>query len=388
VAPNLAPPTHQAGLLPVCSLSNCPTFLMRDITVRKFQILLLTGAALAALVAPALAQTSQAKKPAPQSPDPRVDALERQLRDIEQHLAEIKAKQTESNNGAAVTDLRRSTSDQYKVLNDRLDNQAHVAINDGRLTVASPNRDFTLSLGGLVQFDYGYFAQGKNPSSVDLNSGSNFRLAQLGLSGTAWRDWSYNFIYDFGGNGVEKNGYIFLAYIQYDGLKPFGFRVGAFPPPVGIGDATPPSELLFLERPSAVDITRNIAGAPGREGVSVYAQGDSYLLSLAYTGKKAQDPATFDEQQALVGRASWLAVSNSDVKWLLDADVTHVFRLADTAPNTTAPNSFSFSNGTELAVDASKTVNTGNIDAGQVTEYGFETAATYGGLWPGRLVPL
>lgn len=342
---------------------------------KSFASFLLAGTVLSA---PAYAA---AKKPAPPPPDPRIGVLEQQLRDVQQQLAEIKGSQGVNDYSVAVVDLKRSTSDQYADINKRIDAQTRVGLDNGRLTVASADGAFTFSLRSLIQFDYGYFAQGKNPASVDLNSGSNFRRAQFGFVGTAWRDWSYNFTYDFGGYGVEKNGFIYSAYIEYDGFKPFGIRIGDFAPPAGVEDSTGSGDLIFPERTASVDIARNIAGAPGREGVSIFAQGDNYLFSLAYTGKKSTDAATFDAQQALVGRASWLAVNNSDVKWLLDANVTHVFRLADTAPNTTAPNSITFSNGPEVAVDASKTVNTGTIDAGKVTEFGFETAGTYAGFY-------
>ena len=341
----------------------------------KFPASLVAGVALIALSAPALAQT---QKPAH---DPKIDALEQRLRDLEQRLNEIKAAQTRNDNTAAVVDLKRSTSNQYKDLSNRLDNQTHVAINDGHLSFASANGDFTLSLKSLVQFDYGYFSQGRHPASVELNSGSNFRRAQIGLVGTAWRDWSYNFTYDFGGNGVEKNGYIYYAYIEYDGLKPFAIRAGAMTPFLAIEDSTGSGDLLFLERPSSVDIARNIGGAPGREGVEAFAQGDTYLVSLAYTGKKATDAATFGAQEAVLGRASWLAVNQSNVKWLLDGHFTQVLHPADAVANTNTSNFLSFSNGTELAVDASKTVNTGNIDARRATEFGFESAAEYDGLY-------
>jgi len=258
--------------------------------------------------------------------------------------------------------------------------QTRTTLPNGRLTFASPDGQFSLSLRSLVQFDYGYFAQGKNPAGVDLNSGSNFRRAQIGVQGTAFKDWSYNFIYDFGGNGVEKNGYIYYAYLQYDGLGPFHARVGALAPFAGIEDATGSADLLFLERPSVTDVARNVGGSPGREGIDLFVQGDTYLLSVAYTGKKTTDAATFDAQQAVVTRASWLAYTDSSVKWLVDANLSHVFKTADTAPNSNL-NNFSFSNGPELAIDASKTVNTGNIDANKVTEFGFETAATYAGFY-------
>jgi phosphate-selective porin OprO/OprP len=326
--------------------------------------------------APALAA---AKAP---PPDPRIGFLEQELRDVQQQLAEIKSQHNNSSaNSSALEELKRNTSAQYADTRKRLDNQTKVGLDNGRLTFVSANGDFSLSLRSLVQFDAGYFSQGKNPPVVDLNSGTNFRRAQFGFVGTAWRDWSYNFTYDFGGNGIEKNGYIYTASLEYDGFKPFGVRIGAFAPPAGLDDSTGSGDLFFLERASASDIARNIAGAPSREGINAFVQGGNYFFSISYTGKKATDAATFDAQQAVVTRASWLAVNHDDLKLLLDADVTHVFKLADAAANTNTSNFFSFSNGTEVAIDGSKTVNTGNIDANQVTEFGLEMAAAYAGLY-------
>jgi phosphate-selective porin OprO/OprP len=344
--------------------------------------LLLSGAALIALSAPTFAA---AKKPA--ASDPRIGILEQQLRDVQLQLSQIKGAQAGIDSSAALSDLKRSTSAQYSDVNHRLDAQTKVGLDNARLTVASANGDFTISLRALVQFDAAYFAQGKNPASVDLNSGTNFRRAQLGFSGTVLRDWQYNFLYDFGGYGVENRGYIYNAYIEYDGLKPFFFRVGAYTPAEGIEDQTSSGELIFPERTAAVDISRNLAGAPSREAASIYAQDDNYLVSISYTGKSTKDGTstgasvgTFDSQQALVGRASWLAVSNPEVKWLLDGHVTQVLKLADTSASPAA-NVIRFSNGPEVATDASKTVDTGTIDAKGVREFGFETAATYAGFY-------
>ena len=242
-------------------------------TIRR---LFLASAALALFSLPALA----ASKPAP-TPDPetaaRLESLQRAVNDLNAQLQQVKAAQSAADNSAALSDLKRSTSDQYTDLSGQIaqvgKGAPKVSLDNSRLTVASADGRFSLSLRSLVQFDYGYFAQGKNPASVDLNSGSNFRRAQLGVAGTAWRDWSYNFTYDFGGNGVEKNGYIYYAYVQYDGLAPFHARVGAMTPFLGIEDSTGSGDLLFLERASAQDVARNIAGSPGREGIDLFAPG-------------------------------------------------------------------------------------------------------------------
>ena len=344
--------------------------------------ILLTGAALIALSAPSFAA---AKKATPPPSDPRIGVLEQQLRDVQQQLAEIKGSRGANDYSAAVVDLKRSTSDQYVDINNRIDAMAKAGVDNGRFTIASANGAFSLSLRALVQFDLGYFAQGKNPASVDLNSGTNFRRAQLGFQGTAFRDWSYNFLYDFGGYGVEGRGYIYNAYIQYDGLKPFGFRIGAYTPSEGQEDQTGSGDLFFPERAASVDVARNIAGAPSREAASIFAQGDSYLVSLSYTGKKTGDGTstgaavgTFDAQQSLIGRAAWLALATPEAKWLVEGHITDVLKLADPTPSTgPTANVIRFSNGPEVAVDASKTVDTGNIDAKGVREFGFETAGTY-----------
>ncbi|MBA2588813.1 MAG: hypothetical protein H0U98_09335 [Alphaproteobacteria bacterium] len=328
--------------------------------VRKVILLVMAAAWLAG---PSFAQT----------PNPRLDRLEQQLRDVQQQLAQIRHKPDD----AALADLRRSTAAQHADLEKRLAARPRVGLDNGRLSFASADGDFTLSLRGLIQYDTGYFAQGKNPPNVDLNSGTNFRRAQIGFFGTAWRDWSYNFTYDFGGRGVEKRGFVYIGYLEYDGLKPFGFRIGAFPPPAGLDDATPGADLVFLERSASADTAGNIAGAPGREGASIFVQGERYFLSASLTGKRSIDAATFDAQQAIVTRAAWLALDRGDVKWVLDAGFTRVFKVADTAPNTSA-NSFSLSSEAELTVDSSKTVDTGAVDAKSVTAWGLETALNDG----------
>lgn len=342
--------------------------------------LLLAGSAAAALAAPASA--AAAKKSA--ASDPRIGVLEQQLRDVQLQLRQIKAAQADADSSAALADLKRSTSAQYADINHRLDAQPKASISNGRVSFASADGGFTLALRALVQFDTGYFAQGKNPASVDLNSGTNFRRAQLGFQGTVYNDWAYNFIYDFGGYGVENRGYIYNAYIEYDGLRPFGFRIGAYTPAEGLEDQTSSGDLLFPERATSVDVARNLGGAPSREAASIFAQGESYLVSLSYTGKKSGDGTstgaavgTFDAQEAVIGRAAWLAVSEPEVKWLVDGHITEVLKLSDAAASP-ALNAIRFSNGPEVAVDASKTVDTGNIDAHHVREFGFESAGEYG----------
>jgi len=161
---------------------------------------------------------------------------------------------------------------------------------------------------------------------------------------------------------VENRGYIYNAYVEYDGLKPFYFRAGAYTPFLGQEDQTGSGDLFFPERAAAVDVSRNIAGAPSREAASIWAQGDNYLVSLSYTGKKTTDGTstgaavgTFDAQQSIIGRAAWLAYSDSSAKFVLDGHITEVLKLPDPSAGPAA-SVLRLSNGPEIAVDASRTV--------------------------------
>jgi len=310
--------------------------------------------------------------------DARLDALETRLREIQRQLDDLKAASSKDGDKAALKEIAQGAAGQAAALRKKMQAQPAVSLHNGRLSVVSADGAFSLALRATVQFDAGYFSQGRNPPGVDLNSGTNFRRAQLGVVGTLWRDWSYNFTYDFGGSGTENRGYVYRAYIQYDGVAPLAFRVGAFSAFDSIEDATGGANLALMERPSAVTIARAIAGGSGREGAEIFAQGERYLVSLALTGGKTTDAATFDEQQGLVGRVAWLAVDRDEIKWLLNADATHVFRLADVAPGPASPNMVELSNGPEISVDGSRTVDTGLLDARHVTEFGMETALNLG----------
>ena len=117
--------------------------------------------------------------------DSRVQQLEQDIQDLQ----------------AQVADLKRSTADQYADVQSQQAKGVKVTINNGRPTITGD--DFTFSLRALVQYDSAYYGQGKVPAGTDFSSGNNFRRARFGFEGTAFKDWSYQFIYDFGGSGLE-----------------------------------------------------------------------------------------------------------------------------------------------------------------------------------------
>jgi len=258
----------------------------------------------------------------------------------------------------------------------------------GRPTITASDGRFSLALRALGQFDTAYYMQSARaallPSGKDLSSGGNFRRVYLGLTGTLFGDWSYNFNYDFGGSGgTETPGHIQSVYLEYDGLKPFGVRVGAFPPSASLEDNTSPADTPFLERNSPADLARNIAGGDGRDAFAIFYAGDQLYGSLAYTGDKIADSSVFDEQQALIGRLSYLFTSSDDLKVVGSANGSYVFKIADTAAGGNAARAITLSDPPELTVDdaGTKLITTGTLNAESVTQWGVEGAVQSDSLY-------
>jgi len=309
--------------------------------------------------------------------DARVRALEEQVQDL----------------SAQVQDLKRSSSDQYTDIQNRQAQAVKVAITNGRPTIASADGDFSAAFRALVQFDWGYYSQSKSATALpaaygpDLSSGSNFRRVYLGLQGKLFGDWSYNLNFDFGGSGgTETPGHVQSVYLQYDGFAPWAFRVGAYPPPANIEDGTASGDTIFLERNSPSNLQRGLAGGDGRDAVSLLYTGDKLFAAASYTGGKVQDSAVFDEQQAVVGRISYLLWSGPEAHFLIGANGTHIFKLPDAVangspnlgntPGATALNSITLSDPPELTVDSNgiKLANTGALSANHLTQWGVEAA--------------
>jgi phosphate-selective porin OprO and OprP len=360
------------------------------ISHKALRATLLAGAALVFL-----APSAQAAK---KHHDSEIEELKREVRALSAQVEELKGKQGSTaaqpapvdNSGpsnadlqAQVEDLKRSTSAQYADVQAQQAKQPKATIDNGRLAISSADGKFTAAVRALGQYDSAYYmqsAQALKTGAPDLSSGSNFRRAQLGLQGKVFGDWSYFFNYDFGGSGgTESPGRIQSLFVEYDGLKPFAVRIGAYPPSAGLEDATSSADTIFLERNSPSDAARNIAGGDGRDAVSLLYTGDQFFASLSYTGDKVQDTGIFDEQQSFLGRIADLVYSDDDFKVALSASGTYVFKFGDTSPNDDATRPFTLSDPPEITVDdtGSKLVSTGSLNTQHVTQWALEAGAAY-----------
>ena len=350
---------------------------------KGFRAALLAGAA-------ALAFAPQAHA-AGKTADAKIDALQQQVQQLNAELQDLKQQQAaeaqqqadQPDVQSAIVDLKRSTSAQYADIQAQRAQDTQVTLKNGRPTFTSGDGNFSISLRTLVQYDTAYYGQSRVAApNIDFSSGSNFRRARFGASGTLFKDWSYEFIYDFGGSGVEGST-ISSAFIQYDGFGPVHIKLGAYAPPEGFEDQTSASDLVFLERAQPTDVARSIAAADGRDAATIFAYDDNYFAALSYTGGVVGDAAVFDEQQSLVGRVAYRFIKTADANFAIGADTSYVFSLADTAAGANSPSAFRLRERPELNVDSNniRLVDTGAFDAAHVWEWGVEAAGNWQNLY-------
>lgn len=341
---------------------------MVELMLRKTSALV--GASWLAFAGIASAQTTDAAREA------RIEALEQALADIQAQLNDLK-----ESSSADVAEVRRVASE-----------QPVVTIANGRPTIASANNEFRFAVRGMAQFDAAYYDQdspstpdnrrGDASNAGDLNSGANFRRARLGIEGTVFRDWNYALTYEMGGTGSEA-AQLNQAYIEYAGWRPWEtaapirFRVGAWATPTGLEDATSNTESVFLERAAAAELVRGIAGGDGRSGFGVFANGDRWYASGVLTGATVGNSGEFDEQTGYLARLAWLPLRGQNSAVHVGANVSGVIDPADTDASSADQQRVRLRERPELRNDTQRFVDTGNINADGVLQYGVEL----GGYW-------
>ena len=334
----------------------------RGFFVMAWKNRLLAGAALTAIAWPGLA--------AAQDENARIQALEAQVEALAQQIADLKA-QSAASVAAVRADALATTA----------------SIPNGKPTIASADGKFSATLHGVMQLDAAkYFQDDTLPTAVtvrDLNSGTNFRRARIGVDGKVFGDFDYNILFDFGGSGAEDAGRVQELWVQYSGFKPLRFRVGAFAPPLGLEDAASTNGALFPERPAAADIARGLAGGDTRIGAGVIGNGDHWFASAIVTGAlvssfnstaTAFNPAVSDEQLGYALRVAGTPLHGYD--WLVHvgANASVIAQPADAGATAAPRYGVQLRERPELRVDGTRLVDTGAIDAAGARAFGVELA--------------
>jgi phosphate-selective porin OprO/OprP len=375
--------------------------------------LLLSGVANAAF---AQAPIATAPPPPQTAADPReakLEALEAQVQLLAAQLADLKAQTVAEIGGVRETAAKAPVA----------------VIANGKPGIASADGRFTANFHVVTQLDAAHYSQGSagsiaadqrrsgpalgsSASNVDLGhardlkDGDLFRRARLGVDGTAFGDWDYRILFEFGGTGVENAGQVYETWIQYSGLKPFKFKVGAFSTSLGLDDQASTSSMPFVERTVAGDLARGLAGGDTRTAAQIFAGGDHWLAAAAVTGRPigaantgtvvsftsagtSTAPVTaaiataqsYGDQLGFTGRLAATPIHGPD--YLVHVGVNGSY--VQSPPNTTGPaitgltplnaRVIGLSSTPEARVDGTKLINTGNINAKHASAGTLEFAA-------------
>jgi len=253
-------------------------------------------------------------------------------------------------------------------------NPGGVSFPAGRPTFTSDDGRFSAAFGLQLHYDVGGYFQGNvNPNAgvPRLNTfGENLRRARLPFV-FKYDDFQINLTPDFGGS-PDGSPTLYEANINW---TPKGTKltatVGYFKPWLTLGDSTSSNDFLFLERPSIVEASRNIAGGDARSSVGARYAADRYFLAGYLTGGSygSQTAAVARPQQTGVTlRAAGRPVASDDVDLHVGFSASDAFRIQRTANGQT----LTVQDRPELRIDNNRLVSTGALNARSAYTYGPE----------------
>ena len=253
---------------------------------------------------------------------------------------------------------------------------------EGRPTIATADGRLSLAIGGLWQIDMGGYFQSPYPDTQfpKLPTGVNLRRGRLYFV-AKYDDWRVNVTPDFGDN-PDGNPTLFEANINYTGIKPLTFTIGYTHPFVSLEDATFPGNLLFLERPSIVNIERSVAAGIQRSALGGYAATEDYFASAYLTGPTfgaQKDTLLNNEQLAFVGRVAVRPYHDQDWNLHAEASGQHVFHpnLNTSGVPGVSQQTISLADEPELRIAFDQLVDTGPISASSANVYGGGVGANW-----------
>lgn len=348
----------------------------------KLKMALVAGASALVGLSSAAAQTAT---PPQQSSE---DARDRRIRELEERLETLSEQ---------LQDLKASTASDSRDIRRIQSDAPAVTLSNARPVIATADGKNRFAVRGSLQFDSANYFQDspglpdnrragadatEGPNARDLSSGTNFRRARLGVEGTYDSVWTYALTAELGGSGAEQ-AQLQQAWIEYGGWKPFNLpnplriRIGAFTPPAGLEDATNNTDALLLERAAVADLVRGLAAGDGRSGLGLLTNGSRWFAGAVLTGNVIGGTGDFDEQFGFVGRVAVLPVKEENYAVHVGANVNAVLEPGDRVAGPGIGSTVRLRERPELRVDGTRLVDTGGLNAENVTAYGLEL----GGQW-------
>ena len=252
-------------------------------------------------------------------------------------------------------------------------NPGGVGFPAGRPTFTSNDGRFSAAVGLQLHYDIGGAFAGTNNSAQPnrLNSfGQNLRRARLPFV-FKYDDFQVNITPDFGGS-PDGSPTLYEANLNYSPKgTPLTVTLGYFKPWLTLGDSMSSNDFLFLERPSVVEASRNIAAGDARSSFGGRWATDRYFVAGYLTGAPygSQTAALAQPQQTggtlrLAGRP----LASDDVDVHLGVSASDAFRIQRTATGQT----LTIQDRPELRIDTNRLVSTGALSASGAYSYGPE----------------
>ena len=234
-----------------------------------------------------------------------------------------------------------------------------------------------------MQFDMGGYFQNPNPQFPQLNDGVNLRRGRIYFVGK-FDDFRVNVTPDFGGS-PDGAPTLNEANINYTGVKPVTATVGYFDPFVSLEDATSSSNLLFLERPSIINIERSVAASDQRASLGAKGATEDYFASAYLTGPYFgdQNGALLNgEQLGFVGRLAGRPYHDEDRNLHAGLSGQTVFHPNINATGTpgVSRTTFTLQDRPELRIDMNRLITTGSLSSSNANVYGGEGAINWRNL--------
>ena len=259
----------------------------------------------------------------------------------------------------------------------------------GRPTISTSDGRMSFAIGAQVQWDAGTYYQNPHTTTQfpQLNSGTNLRRGRIFFV-ARYDDFTLNITPDFGGSpeGPNTNQTLYEANLNFTGFKPVTATVGYFKPWFSLYDSQSSNDFLLMERPSIIEISRNVAAGDARASGGLKASTDRYFASFYGTGASygAQTNALLNgEQIGMVGRLAGRPYYDEDWNIHLDFSGEYVVH-----PNINANGMPGVSRTTfnlqdrpeDRAADQNRLISTGNLSISNVNVYGGEAAINWRNL--------
>jgi len=271
-----------------------------------------------------------------------------------------------------IDDLQISYGNKLNDIKTKQD-AVEVGLSNGRPTIRTGDGLFTFAIRGRAHLDYGVYNQGTNSkarTAGGLDSGANFRRAEIGFDGTFLRDWGYRLNMQWGDSGAERASTIKDAYLSYNGIKGISIMAGAIQTFQTLDDSTSSNDITFMERSSAANLATSLAAGDGRISFGARGNTENFYLSAFYTMNTLGTAAnTSSEGSGFVGRTAFM---------FKPADDFTVHLGASGAYKSDPDGAVTFQDRPELRVDATRLVTSGAIAAESAYTYGPELAMSYG----------